>query len=441
VFRGAGLCLLAIVTSLAIAESAVAAERFASPTGDNSAAATCPIGDPCDIETAIEDVSVMAGDIITVLPGDYAPAARLQPEESPVTIRAQPGGARPRIVVNDDALRLLAGDIVRGLYLECTLNSQAVSANGSTLEQMVIHATPPCDRGVSASNGAVIRDSVVSTNFGGVQGDAVNVSGGGATLSGLTAVGLGLNSDGVVAIAGTQSVTLRNVIARGDGTGAGIRAEDDAVADGDNLDINVAFSNYSSIAETPPEADVIEGAGNQTAAPLFVNASPTVRDFHQLTGSPTINMGSPDGTTGALDFDGETRIMGAALDIGGDEFSGPDPVPITPPALAPIPNVAVQSCAGQNATISGQKATIAGTEGNDNLRGTAGRDVIAGLGGKDTILGLGGNDLICGGNGRDTLLGGAGNDQLRGERGKDTLKGGKGKDKLKGGPGEDIQQQ
>jgi hypothetical protein len=318
------------------------AERFASPTGDASAATTCPISDPCDIATAIEDASVIAGDVITILPGDYTlgpSPATLSPLVNPVTIRAQPGGARPRIVVADNAMSVGSGTLVQGLSVEGTTGSFGVSASGATLERMEIRSTSPNDAAVILQNGSVLRDSFASTNLGGVSGDAVRVFGGG-TLSNVTAIGLGVGSDGVIGAAETQTVTLRNVIARGDG--AGIRAEDDG--DADNLDINVSYSNYSSIVEAEPDADVILGAGNQTAAPLFADAAPTVRDFHQLAGSPTINMGNPNGTSGPFDIDGDARVMGAALDIGGDEFLEAQPAPPGPTPAAPATPTTKKKC-------------------------------------------------------------------------------------------------
>jgi hypothetical protein len=126
---------------------------------------------------------------------------------------------------------------------------------------------------------------------------------------------------------------MQNVIARG--TDAGIRAEDDGVADGDALVIKVDRANYSTVVETEPEADV-QLASAQTAAPLFVNADPAVRDFHQLASSPTIDAGNPFASTGMVDFDGQARVMGCALDIGGDEFSATCPVP-SAPTLPPTP--------------------------------------------------------------------------------------------------------
>jgi Ca2+-binding RTX toxin-like protein len=61
----------------------------------------------------------------------------------------------------------------------------------------------------------------------------------------------------------------------------------------------------------------------------------------------------------------------------------------------------------------GHRATIAGTQGKDELTGTPRRDVIAALGGKDKVRALGGADLICGGKGHDVLFGGPGRDQVR----------------------------
>ena len=291
-------------------------ERFAEPMGDGPAD-MCLLSNPCDIEDAIEDASVNPGDIINLLPGDYTTLlGPLAPESTPVTIRAQPGGPRPRIVENGDVINLQPGDVIRGLYIECTSGSRALSANGSTVEQMVIHAEPPCDRGAEAADGALIRDSIITTNFGGAP--AVRVNSGGATLAGVTAIGLGMNSDGIEGVATTQTIDLLNVIARGTGTGAGIRAQDDA--DPDSLVIKADRINHTTLVEAEPEAD-IQLTNGQTTAPLFVNAAPAVRDLHQLAGSVTIDAGGTFGAAGMFDVDGQVRVMGCAPDIGGDEFS------------------------------------------------------------------------------------------------------------------------
>ena len=86
----------------------------------------------------------------------------------------------------------------------------------------------------------------------------------------------------------------------------------------------------------------------------------------------------------------------------------------------------------------GQLATIAGTDGNDNLTGTPGDDIIAAGDGNDTVDGGGGNDLICGGEGDDDLSGGGGNDIVNGDAGADNLGGGGGNDTVRGNGGNDV---
>jgi Ca2+-binding RTX toxin-like protein len=117
------------------------------------------------------------------------------------------------------------------------------------------------------------------------------------------------------------------------------------------------------------------------------------------------------------------------------------------PGSAPPNATCGAASAPPSATCRGKQATIAGTDGADQITGTPGADVIAALGGKDKLSALAGKDVICGGEGSDTLKGGAGNDQLSGQKGNDKLYGQKGNDKLsgkagndtlKGGPGKDI---
>jgi uncharacterized delta-60 repeat protein len=90
------------------------------------------------------------------------------------------------------------------------------------------------------------------------------------------------------------------------------------------------------------------------------------------------------------------------------------------------------------ARCAGQRATLVGTPGRDDLRGTPGRDVVAALGGNDTAAGLDGNDLICLGPGKDRGLGGPGNDRIFGDAGADRVAGGSGADRLQGGAGPDL---
>ena len=67
---------------------------------------------------------------------------------------------------------------------------------------------------------------------------------------------------------------------------------------------------------------MIDGGGNQSAAPLFVNTE--AGDFREAAGSPTIDAGLAD-ELGPLDLAGNPRVLGSAPDIGAYEFVPPAP--------------------------------------------------------------------------------------------------------------------
>ncbi|QWZ10145.1 calcium-binding protein [Nocardioides panacis] len=67
----------------------------------------------------------------------------------------------------------------------------------------------------------------------------------------------------------------------------------------------------------------------------------------------------------------------------------------------------------------GQRATITGTAGADNIVGTRHHDVIWTGAGNDRVLGNRGNDLICAGSGNDVIDGNSGRDTVYGGTGTD----------------------
>src|SRR6187551_1491896 len=85
----------------------------------------------------------------------------------------------------------------------------------------------------------------------------------------------------------------------------------------------------------------------------------------------------------------------------------------------------------------GKRATVVGTDRDDDLTCTPGPDVIVALKGSDRISGQGGNDLLCGGDGGDVIDGGLDDDLLRGGGGADRLSGRQGRDRLFGDGGKD----
>jgi RTX calcium-binding nonapeptide repeat (4 copies) len=120
------------------------------------------------------------------------------------------------------------------------------------------------------------------------------------------------------------------------------------------------------------------------------------------------------------------------------------PVPPIESPVAPIPSPRPpnQSPGGPievgKVKCQGEKATIIGTSGDDELTGTFGSDVIAGLGGNDAIRAGDGSDTVCGGPGDDRIYGSWGDDSIDGNSGNDEINGVYGGDTIDGGSGSDT---
>jgi hypothetical protein len=105
------------------------------------------------------------------------------------------------------------------------------------------------------------------------------------------------------------------VIARGGPGGHSLVAR--AVNAGTTAKITVGNSNWLDGATDGAGASILDGGGNQSSAPAFVNEA--VGDYRQAAGSPTIDAGLSEFIDGDFDFDGDPRQIGT-IDIGADEF-------------------------------------------------------------------------------------------------------------------------
>ena len=69
------------------------------------------------------------------------------------------------------------------------------------------------------------------------------------------------------------------------------------------------------------------GSHNLCVDPKLVNPGPGHADVHETSASPTIDIGStalvPSGLS--VDYEGDARVTGPAVDIGADEFEPPAP--------------------------------------------------------------------------------------------------------------------
>jgi hypothetical protein len=318
------------VVLLVAAAGAQGAVRYAEPGGDGPAS-SCPESNPCDIEDAVEDLSVTDGDEVIVLPGTYELGAG-DFDAVNVNDRIELHGAvgRPRPVIASAfdatlALNFDGGARVHDLIVEHTGDfGRALDATFSeaVIERVVARSTAEFGSGCAPPREpGLIRDSVcfsTGTDVGGIHlalGMAGDVD---YELRNVTAIGTGANSVGLrfSGDSSTFDVDARNVIA--DGVLADVTANASSTA---TVAITLDHSNYATTSETGAGTASVTPAGsgtNQTAPPDLVD--PENGDFHQLPGSPTINAGADVPLLGSLDFERQPRVQGSAPDIGADEF-------------------------------------------------------------------------------------------------------------------------
>ena len=137
------------------------------------------------------------------------------------------------------------------------------------------------------------------------------------TLRNVTAIATGAGSYGILANSTSNDTNLdvsaRNVIA------SGVLADIGSGETGTNSesDVILSYSNYDKIEELGGgnASNVGSVSTNQTALPIFLDATL----YHQAQNSPTVDKGTTD-NVGTADLDGQPRQLGAAPDIGADEY-------------------------------------------------------------------------------------------------------------------------
>ena len=327
----------ALVTFLAVAVPASAATRYAEPNGNGPE--PCDLSDPCSLQTAVEGI-VTDGDEVILLPGTYVETDELDDVNDAIDLHGQSGSPRPTIMSSANTVLFSndPGTVIHHLDIEASGVISGLFLQGGTVDEVTVHETTngtACT--FPGAAGATIRDTVC-WNSGPGPGVGLNQSSGTAAvkLRNVTAVSSGsTNSFGVLLGASNNanvSIDGRAVIAQG--VTADIRASEDATA---SSTINLDTSNYFTVTLAGVGTPTVTPAGsgtNQTAEPLFVDTA--TGGFHQAAGSPTIDAGGLDGFSGSIDIDGDPRTLGAAPDIGADEFVPAQlPAGSAPPASSP----------------------------------------------------------------------------------------------------------
>jgi hypothetical protein len=312
-----GCVAVVVVPSQAFASST----DYLSPTGSGTA---CTQAAPCTLaywEASVES-TLFAGSV-TILEGDGgtygtigSPLTSQINVPSAVTLEGDPAQARPVIHSNVsgnagiDTLSTTA--VVSDVDIEYTGNESAIDGPG-TFNRVIANVPSGAAAACTFLNGATLTDSICSGEYGlydAVGGSSVpwDFTLRNDTIYGSTTA-VTLNAGGPL-----LAVTISNSIIRS-AAGADLIVEESSGSAAATLD----HSNYGSVQLGGSATATAAGsATNQTAAPSFVDVA--TNNFHEVAGSPTIDVGSDSSANGTLDLDGNTRDVGAHTDIGAYEF-------------------------------------------------------------------------------------------------------------------------
>lgn len=354
--RGALSGLAVVVIALTLAGPASAATRYATPTGGTIGSCTSAVALGCSLDRALE--VAVAGDVVLLAPGTYTRTTSTYVSKA-ITITGTPGAARPLLtgaVANQSVLSTFAGGAtVRHLAVRAEgANAQALGIGGGDVgERIVAEATGT--GGVALSVTGLVRDGVARSTS--PTGRAVAAGGSLANPGRLRNMTIVADAGGVgVRVAGflggasgyfDEHADVRNSIVRGSPALQAIAAG--SAADGAGT-ITLGTSNVpaGSSQTSGAFAAIADVGGNQTDPALLADLG--AGDVHQLAGSPTVDAGHQDAFTGAQDLDGDSRPLGASIDIGADELVPPPSAPPAPPAGPDAAQVQTPLVAGAAAT-------------------------------------------------------------------------------------------
>lgn len=344
------------VAVLALAPAAYGAQRYAAPTG--GAGPECPQQEPCSFSEAV--TGAKAGDEVIVGAGTYSVGSPIStpPGATNIQIHGGPSGPMPRLsaafagpVVSLNQ----AGDSLSYIEVENDSNTgYGIVCISGRLERVRVQVVGDSSVGGFFLQDCVIRNSlfrVEGAGSTGLRGSASTVPGKtSSSVLNVTAIASGSASTGVTAeyneaLPGSFTLELENSIAQG-------REQDLKASNGLKGTGNIAVTHSNFDTSTPVgEAKVIDGGGNQTALPGYVDAEGG--DFREAAGSPTIDAGIA-GQLGPLDLGGTPRVLGPAPDIGAFEF-----VPAAVQQLAPgqIQSLALRPTTFRAGNVSGAIAS------------------------------------------------------------------------------------
>jgi hypothetical protein len=322
--------------------------RFAAPRGTGADPCADP-AHPCSLFTAASveapGTSLAAGDEVVMAPGTYSDAAgdlgragnvRLAADTS---LHGEPGQPRPLIsTATKNAAPLLgaSGDSIFHLEITSAVAESDIFIAGGVVDDLIARSSAP-EAVVCEQAGGLIRDSAClgSGSTAIALGGPVSLPAGTSStiaLRNVTAVASGSESAGLryEGVSETHGTSLEvdgvGVIAQGvdtDVLAKGVSSNPGSPGTGAHVEVHLDHSDYVTAhtgAGDGGTATVTAAGteGNITAAPRL-----GADGIHEQPASPTIDAGDADELSGELDVDGQPRTIGAAPDIGADEFGVP----------------------------------------------------------------------------------------------------------------------
>jgi hypothetical protein len=327
---------------LIVPAAASATTRYAAP-GGTAADTVCvtPDAPKCSIGAAAGGPNVLGADEAVILPGEYSDTAGdLDGDAAPnstdhvvqptaASVHGAAGQPRPVITLNSDtfygAFLLGSGTLSDVEIVTSASTSDFTTVGTATVDRVVARSSKDNAIVCNQSQGTIRDTACLSSGSGGAAIGASTFIGGTFTVNvrNVTAIATGSSSYGAFYFYGTASppvgptitISAKSLIAQGTSQDVRVRA----LATGTSVTMNLDHSDY----DTAVDEDVSGGAASVTAPGTGNNITgvPTLAadGYHELSGSPTINAGATDGSSGATDIDGQLRSIGTA-DIGADEL-------------------------------------------------------------------------------------------------------------------------
>jgi hypothetical protein len=345
--------------------SAQAAERFASPAGNNGTDNCLAPQSPCSLTAALSTANLENGDTVNLAPGTYVETGTLEIPKV-VTVSGEAGKERPLIrtagTIGSAGLSSTQIATLRDLRIE----SVAGTAMGFKLTGGLGTVVERVESTGKAAFGCYLRAGTIDNSL--------------CEATPALEQGVGLASSLISATPASMPVTVENVTAVGGHVGIEVGGGNqggifayvyNTIALGGNTDVLAATSGENSGATILLEHSNYDSAettgsgsrgvtpntekGNQSVSPVFVDES--AGDFREAATSPTIRAGDTAHAPGAFDLDLSPRTTACEgttyVDIGAYELGGcPPPPPPSGGGSGGSSTTPTPSTAGSTPTVS-----------------------------------------------------------------------------------------